>query len=340
MGALPHARHVQGLPHGVVGQLVAATSPGALRQLGPGQLGPGSTVGQHKQAIRVQSAESVPQDPSFKHPIGGRLSAPEQTWYPGGRSLSPASPRISPSPKAMKAEMSDLRIHVTPSDAGDRSVPSISVSTSSRSPLPGRVARRSAGIPHGPGPGGTSHRSSRNASKHASAPVLGHSPTRHSLNVPAAMRTKSTESNSSLSSGYYAGSSRSGTNSPVTPDVSQHENSAMSAREKWYLENPLESSEGVAQCFQRTSSTHRPLGFNVPSGNSSSSTSLSSPQITALHPSPRPRSSRQHSQPPSSRHSQPLLGDQAPHCQQEHWQRWERIAKEHGEEFHEQETLV
>ena len=69
-----------------------------------------------KPSTRTISEPQSPGDSStLKVPHNYRLSAPDPAWYQQGatgRSLSPASPRVSPAPKAMKAATPDLRIRV------------------------------------------------------------------------------------------------------------------------------------------------------------------------------------------------------------------------------------
>ena len=209
--------------------------------------------------------------------------------------------------------------------------------------------RRSVGVPHGPGPGGYK-------SKY-----------RNTLTVPAlCSRSKSTESCSSIgsSSGYQAGSSRSGTNSPMSPD---------SGFKKWYLDTPPDSPKDGSDPspFNRTSSTHRPLGFNVPRQSSLSSSSSLSPvktgssphsasdscgHITPGHPayghstyaypiSGKSSSGHQTSGHPASHTSASThdIVSQSPpssNWQKEHWSHWEKITKQQSVEQKEQETLV
>ena len=217
-----------------------------------------------------------------------RLTAPEAQWYRPERSKSPASPRISPSPKT------------------SRTSPNLHIRVISDSP-PDRTRHVGPARPQSSG---------------------------NMLTVPQSHSCRASanrESTSSLSSGYCAGSSRSGTNSPTTPDVTSHS----TAKEKWYLDSPPRSprmgghfpplspqdvgqqggrtggdrlSEECAPGFQGgTSSTQRPLGVHLLHTESS-------PEIHDCHSTAE--------------------------WQKDHWKHWERLAQEHSDEFHEQETLV
>lgn len=233
----------------------------------------------HKHLSKVKSAE--PADTLRKTASANRLTAPDPVWYKPERSKSPASPRISPSPKAMRAGP-NLHIRIT-AESPERTM----LVDSAHGSLSPKTRSRSSGC--------------------------GRSQTSHMLTVPSSStHNRNRDSNSSLSSGYMAGSSRSGTNSPSPP----------SQGSKWYLETPPESPsqggvdpkgrdirESSPSPFQRTSSTHRPLGINV---HSNSSCQLSTDK--------------------SSEESQ--------EWQKDRWRHWEKLAKEHSDDFHEQETLV
>ena len=148
------------------------------------------------------------------------------------------------------------------------------------------------------------------------------------LTVPSYHSAKERASNSSLSSGYY-GSSRSGTTIPTTPEVNS----------KWYLDNtpPGSPPPGRARAkqsaaelgkefspppFQRTSSLHRPLGF-APIINVSSSSPAHSAAYWRGGDDP-----------------QRLKSASLPQWQVEQWRHWEQVAKQRGDDSHEQETLV
>ena len=49
------------------------------------------------------SSSAEGDDGTLKAQNNYRLSAPDPSWYSGGRSLSPASPRVSPAPKGIKS---------------------------------------------------------------------------------------------------------------------------------------------------------------------------------------------------------------------------------------------
>ena len=254
---------------------------------------------------RMSEIPTVTMD-SPRTPSSYRLSVPDQDWHKPGRSISPASPRVSPSPKAMKPAP-DLRIMVS-GDVGDRGSSSQGF-TSSRGQ--GNPVRRSLGVPHGPGLGRpTAHR--------------------NTLMVPSGHtsgRTRDSgdnKSNSSLSSGYYAGSSRSGTNSPATPDMPLTSYGGNSG--KWYMETPPESPQGtkpnpsfvftkdsVPGNFQRTSSLQRPLDISMPRQPVSPRTARKSEH-----------SSRGSGWKPSDRD----------------WNHWECHTQQTSDDFNEQETLV
>lgn len=220
-----------------------------------------------------------------------RIISPDQGWYlPDSRSPSPVSPRISPSPKAMKAATPDLRIRIT-RDLPDRTVPNSSHITQALiSPRPVRWRRQLSSD-------GSSKSSKSNPAD--------------TLTVPSLRKDRETESSSSLSS-CYPSSSRSASNSPMTPDA------PLSPR--WYPETPP-STPGLAppsvthsqsdvpsDSDLQTSSTQRPLGITVNSKESQSPVKKPSGKL--------------------------------PEWQKERWKHWEKIAKEHSDEFHEQETLV
>lgn len=202
----------------------------------------------------------------------GHLALPEQVWLRQDRSVSPASPCLKP--KTMKPATPNFSIRVTP-DPSDQSLTSVSKAVAS--------------------PRTSQHRS--RSSGHANKPQPS---SRHMLTVPGT-RTKDADSMSSLSSGYYPGSSRSGTASPAPPDPHQ-------GHKSWYLETPPDSPRHpVSDCskepspspFQRTSSTHRPL--NVLNNEAK---------------------------------------DSEAKWQEENWSRWKHLAKENCDEFQGQETLV
>ena len=203
-----------------------------------------------------------------------RLSTPDPSWYSGGRSLSPASPRISPAPKALKAgNVPDLHIRIT-SESPEKEN-SDSAITQARMLLTPRTAR---------------------AQK--TSGMSGHNLTVPLLNAPRTGRdNEHVKSNSSLSSGYIPGSSRSGTASPSV-------DAAMNARTQWFLDTPPSTPTGV------------PLHtvFDFP------------PEDNAPQPGARPLSG--------------MEGSSCGDWQKERWKHWERIAKEHSDDFHEQETLV
>ena len=245
---------------------------------------------------RVQSAEPPSHLDLVKVPQF-RISSPEQgSWYrPDSRSPSPMSPRISPTPKAMKSATPDLRIRVVPESAGERS----SSTSSTHSLISPRPVRFRQQLQLGP-----------------LSPSIPRSPAAvscHTLTVPSfssLKRDRDSDSNSSLSS-YYPSTSRSATNSPITPD----------APHSWSMESPPASpmqqgahplggaSDRTSAVGVRTSSKQRPLGINV--------------RVTSRKTG-----------------SGETPSEGAPDWQKERWKHWEILAKEHSDEFNEHETLV
>lgn len=242
-----------------------------------------------------------------------RLNVPEQGWYRGQRSVSPASPRISPSPKAMKPATPNLSIHVTP-DTPEMSHLQVPYSKGSQ-PMssPRSIRHRQSGPP-------SSRPQSSNLSKQ-STPSMQGAPKQHMLKVPSPRTTKDVDSLSSLSSGYYPGSSRSGTASPSTPDT-------MQGQKSWYLETPPDSpnsknapggfsKEASPSPFHRTSSTSRPLAMQT------------------KPPPPQPETEKYSQGGVSGGGSSGGL-----QWQQQSWNQWRSLAQDNGQDFNGQETLV
>lgn len=249
-------------------------------------VGPSSSKGMHssRSSSQLVSSDPPPQLDMLKIPQF-RISSPEQGWYrPDSRSPSPMSPRISPSPKAMKSATPDLRIRIVPDSPRERA----SSTNALIYPRPVRFRQSlttSTGIP------------SSSLSSSSS----------HMLTVPPAFgglkRDRDSDSSSSLSS-YYMSSSRSATNSPITPD----------APHSWSMDTPPASpcSPRPQPDIRGTSSRQRPLGMNV---------SMSPRLVTSGNHGFSPRPTTQN-------------------LQQERWRHWERIAQDHSDEYQEQETLV
>ena len=249
-------------------------------------------------------------------PTGGaaHLNVPEQGWYRPGRSVSPASPRVSPSPKTMKAATPNLSIRVTPDSPEMNPMLTGHSSGTNQLMISPRLAhhRRSGGLVGPPGSSSSSRPHSAHLTKQATLTASQTAAKQHTLTVPG-IKTKDADSMSSLSSGYYPGSSRSGTNSPSTPD-------ALQGHKSWYLETPPDSphtkqppggeftKEASPSPFHRTSSTHRPLGVSV------------------------------QNKPPDGS-TEPSVGDRN-QWQQDKWRHWKDLAQDRSEEFHGQETLV
>ena len=242
-----------------------------------------------------------------------RISSPEQGWYrPDSRSPSPMSPRISPSPKAMKAATPNLRIRILPDTP---SAPHRERSSSTNSlimPRPVRFHSRqhlsittSSSIP-------SSGAAAISSGGHAAS-------SHHMLTVPSAgalyglKRDRDSDSCSSQSS-YYPSTSRSATNSPITPDAPHSWGAPM--------DTPPASprSPPGGPCPEaRTSSRQRPLGVN----------------LHVQTASPRHLRTSSAGEDGRSRGS-----GQSTEWQKQRWKRWEMIAKEHSDDFYEQETLV
>jgi hypothetical protein len=192
----------------------------------------------------------------------GHLALPEHGRY---RSASPASPIVSA--KSMKPALLNIRVTPDPSDSA-QAVPS---------PRTGHRGRSRLGT----------------------TPQLPQ-PQKNMLTVPG-MRTKDADSLSSLSSGYYPGSSRSNTASPATPEPH-------AAHKSWYLETPPDSPRNSCPSpFQRTSSTHRPLSMQNKPADEPKGTSSS---------------------------------DGGRSWQEDNWRRWEDLAQASSDDFPGQETLV
>ena len=221
-----------------------------------------------------------------------RITSPDQIWYrPESRSPSPVSPRISPSPKAMKPGVPNLHLTIA-SDSERTSLPTTSPTAQALvSPRPMRYRRHYHPLVQS---GGTP----------SAIPKENKVQT---LTVPSLRKDcRDSDSCSSLSS-YYPASSRSGTASPMTPEVSH-------TSRVWYPDTPPRTPghDSVSPRDQtpdrdaRTSSTQRPLGFHA--------------QQAAAH--------------------KKTLSGVPPEFQHDRWKHWEILAQEHGDEFHEQETLV
>lgn len=243
--------------------------------------------GQHRN--RKSSREDSRTQDTLKVPQF-RITSPDQIWYrPDSRSPSPVSPRISPSPKAMKQGVTNLRINIAP-EQSDRSLPTTSPTAQALiSPRPARFRRLF--YP---------------STSQSSIPTAKDNKIQ-TLTVPSLRKDcRDSDSCSSLSS-YYPLSSRSGTASPMTPEVSH-------SPRMWYPETPPRTPghdstsprEGTPEGDLRTSSTQRPLGVQ--------------------HCLPKKPSNN--------------LPPELPEFQKDRWKHWEILAQEHGDDFHDQETLV
>ncbi len=249
-----------------------------------------------------------------------RITSPDQDrWYTSGggrRTPSPVSPRISPSPKALKAATpSDLHIRITQATSERRSSqherpvinpPSVGTRSSSThrraNPSPSRM-------------GGSGHyRETPNIPQTFGGSM-------NTLSVPprGSRDNRDSESNSSMSS-YYPSSSRSASGSPMTPDTPDSPwlmdptRAGGSTPHKHPVLPPRSKVNAPDNMDHRTSSMQRPLGIRQ--------------QDTTLTSSVK---GQEQSQGPTAN---------APRWQKERWKHWEKIAKENSDEFHEQETLV
>ena len=171
-----------------------------------------------------------------------RIISPDQGWYQPDRSPSPVSPRISPSPKAMKqlsqqnlttpgtspSQGDSPAVLITPRPVRFRRTPPMQVTV--RTPSP-----RSSSIPI---------RDSR------------------TLMVPASLAER--RGSDSSSSSYYPYSSRSPSHSPLSHDPPSSPNPSP----RWYPETPPSTPSKDKDFKQLISSTHRPLGVS-PSSQSS-----------------------------------------------------------------------
>ena len=240
-------------------------------------------------APRVRSVD--PPGDNVKIPVSYTVSAPDQGWYHPERSRSPASPRVT-SPNIFQGVIAKAQAAMSPMLHGSQSCAS-SMRSGSR---PQHLKLSSS-----------------------SGSVLN----KHQLAVPPTVYNKQRHSGSSSSSGYYAGSSRSGTNSPV-----EKSSPVVSA---WFLESPSPPQQtspvnsnlplrcetticGDRTKFHPTSSLHRPLHLTT----SSSESSLSPAETLE-------RGDR-------------CAGSKS--WQLERWKHWQKLARENSDDYHEQETLV
>lgn len=254
-----------------------------------------------------------------------RLSTPDPSWH------QRESPRVSPSPKAMKPTTTS-----TPSTRA-RIVPQVSTTAGS-----GSTNERASNFLSSAKAFLISPRANRRKDESQQNTTTGNTQQKvksNLLTVPISTRTSSQHaSNSSLSSGYFGGSSRSGTTSPVSPPESSISNN------KWYLSMDTpphtppspsaivlgneqqvfdfsdKNQEPQTAPFHRTSSLHRPLGI--------------SQTLQQQH--------QFHHHPPSLHHKRSNSPSQGtlPRWQAERWKHWEKVAKQRSDESKEQETLV
>ena len=259
-----------------------------------------------------------------------RITSPDQDrWYTSGggrRTPSPVSPRISPSPKALKAATTqDLHIRITQATPERRSSqherPIVSLPGAGSVLTEHRNRSSSAHRRANPSPNrmGTGHyREAPNIPQTLSGSV-------NTLSVPprGSRDNRDSESNSSMSS-YYPSSSRSASGSPMTPDTPDSPwlmdptRAGGSTPHKHPVLPPRSKVNAPDNMDHRTSSMQRPLGIRQ--------------QDTTLTSSVKGQG---HEQSPGQGPSA-----NAPRWQKERWKHWEKIAKENSDEFHEQETLV
>ena len=248
----------------------------------------------HLRRERISSAREESQSkPSVKQQY--RLSTPIESYTWKKDSQHRASPR-----PADKHQGKNVHIKVT-SDTAERPT-LLSSMKSMLSPRPARKREDQSSIQHS------------SSGNHLTVPTFSQRTSSNNNTGTHSSKDNKHASNSSLSSGYFGGSSRSGTTSPITPEPPVHN--------KWYLDTPPEtppSSLGAEinsthdavdlnnelGTFHRTSSLHRPLGIA---------------QVQAAVA------------PPQSPH--------LPQWQQQRWKHWEEVAKQRSDELKQQETLV
>ena len=238
-------------------------------------------------APRVRSTD--PPSDSLKVPVGYTVSAPDQGWYRPERSRSPVSPRMSPSPKPSRAPTAN---------SAERTLSASTLTTRSGQSRPQQLKLT---------PSGTSLN-------------------KHTLTVPPTVYSKQRHSASSSSSGYYAGSSRSGTNSPI------EKSSPVVAA--WFLDSPPASPAQRPSPLNSTpTSQDEGAGVGVWGGDRHKTSSLHRPLHLAA-------SSSESSLSPADtlEHAGKCAGSKS--WQLERWKHWERLARENSDDYHEQETLV
>ena len=253
-------------------------------------------------------------------------NAPTEWFSSDSRTPSPVSPRVSPSPKALKPATPDLHIRITPSSPrqpgySDR----YGVPTSPTGPS--RITLRSSRTKPNTAPASKEQLSSERG-QHLESSSIPHvcSTSVNQLTVPTRSSRNQRDSESSSSSSYYPSSSRSATNSPKTPDTPDSPWAVDPARiSSLYFKKQRDPPVPPTAVYKleiepRTSSMQRPLGV-------------------------RQESSRPTDQGQGHRHEGHMGQGQgptsdAPKWHTERWKHWEKLAKQNSEEFHEQETLV
>ncbi len=295
----------------------------------------------------------------------------DEDWYEAvERAPSPvppaASPRVSPTPKALKPTTpcgKDLRIRITPAPPGGSCVTPPVVDSLPTSPTsPTRVSLRSS--KNKPASSGNSTRSSlrghgqlqqqgtgpslpRDATpvrgQHLESSSLPHVCTTsvNQLTVPSPRISNRNRqragSESSSSSSHHPNSSRSATSSPKTPDSPDGAPWAIDPAKisSHYFKKQPSNQQPITGKFcgnqspevePRTSSMQRPLG--VAQQESSHVSSPLGQRGQSLGHSRSRGQQQQHAL------------DCAPKWHSERWKHWEKLAKQNSEEFHEQETLV
>ena len=274
-------------------------------------------------------------------------NAPTEWYSSDSRTSSPVSPRVSPSPKALKPATPDLHIRITPSSPqqpgyreryGTPTSPTgpsrITLRSSRTKPTSGATTTREHHHHHHhhhPQGAQVSNENIAARGQHLESSSIPHvcSTSVNQLTVPTRPGRNHHDSDSSSSSSYYPSSSRSATNSPKTPDTPDSPWTLDPARiSSLYFKkhrdasaSPGTQNASKAEAEIRTSSLQRPLGVWQESSRPAGATGQG------------------HRSEGHIGQVQGSAGD-APKWHSERWKHWEKLAKQNSEEFHEQETLV
>ena len=280
--------------------------------------------------VRSAQPPETPHVEMLQVPQLSIVNTPTEWYSSDSRTSSPVSPRVSPSPKALKTATPDLHIRITPSSPQQQSYSDRYGGMPTSPTSPSRITLRSSRTK--PNTVASAREVSNERGQHLESSSIPHvcSTSVNQLTVPTRLSRNQRDSDSSSSSSYYPSSSRSATNSPKTPDTQDSpwtgdpvQISSLYFKKQRDPPAPPTNAQHLnkPELEPRTSSTQRPLGVRPESSRS----------IGAASQGHRHEGHTGQGQGPSS---------DAPKWHSERWKHWEKLAKQNSEEFHEQETLV